>query len=56
MICMIYVDDCLFFAKEMPPINEMIEDLQKDLVLEPEEDMCLKWMNAMLRKPQQLAS
>ena len=45
MMFVIYVDDCLFFAKEMSLINVMIKDLQKDFVLEPEEDVtaCLPW-------------
>ena len=39
MVCLIYLDDYLFFAKEMPLINEMIKNFQKNFVLEHEEDV-----------------
>jgi hypothetical protein len=39
VICLVYVDDTLFFAKEMSDIDDLIEDLQKTMVLEVEEDV-----------------
>ena len=39
IICVVYVDDCLFFARDSLKIEAMITDLQKDFSLEPEEDV-----------------
>ena len=39
VICLVYVDDCLFFARDQMKIDEMIQDLQKDFALEPEKDV-----------------
>jgi len=35
----VYVDDCLFFARDESKIEAMIKDLQKDFSLEPEKDV-----------------
>ena len=39
MVCICYVDDCLFFAKEETDIAAMILDLRKDFTLEVEEEV-----------------
>ena len=39
MVCICYVDDCLFFARKETDIAAMIEDLHKDLTLEVEEEV-----------------
>ena len=39
IICIVYVNDCLFFARNSLIIDVMIKDLQKDLSLVPEEDV-----------------
>jgi hypothetical protein len=39
VICLVYVDDTLFLAKEMSDIDDHIEDLEKTMVLEVEDDV-----------------
>ena len=39
LICLVYVDDCLFFAKESKDIDDMIDSLSTEFKLEPEEDV-----------------
>jgi hypothetical protein len=39
VICLVYVDDTLFFAEEMSDIDDLIEDLEKTMVLEVEDDV-----------------
>ena len=39
MICLLFIDDCLFFAKDESDINGMIQDLKKDFDLELESDV-----------------
>ena len=39
MVCICYVDDCLFFAREETDIAVMIEDLCKNFTLEVEEEV-----------------
>ncbi|MGH3055162.1 MAG: reverse transcriptase domain-containing protein, partial [Gaiellaceae bacterium] len=39
MICLVYVDDCLFFSKNEASIEKMIEDLKRDFELVAEEDI-----------------
>ena len=39
IICIIYVDDCLFFAKEDTVIDQMIDNLHQDFELQPETDV-----------------
>ena len=39
IICVVYVDDYLFFACDSLNIAAMIKDLQKDFSLEPKEDV-----------------
>jgi hypothetical protein len=39
LICLVYVDDCLFFAKDPMMIDEMIKSLGTDFMLEPEDDV-----------------
>jgi hypothetical protein len=39
VICLVYVDDTLFFAKEMSDIDDLIQDLEKTMVLEVEDDV-----------------
>jgi hypothetical protein len=39
VICLVYVDGTLFFAKEMSGIDDLIEDLEKTMVLEVEDDV-----------------
>jgi hypothetical protein len=38
VICLVYVDDTLFIAKEMSDIDDLIQDLEKTMVLEVEDD------------------
>ncbi|MGH7955334.1 MAG: reverse transcriptase domain-containing protein, partial [Gloeomargaritales cyanobacterium] len=38
-ICLIYVDDCLFFAKKESDIHGMIKDLRKEFDLVVEDDV-----------------
>ena len=33
VICLVYVDDCLFFAHDQMKIDAVIQDLQKDFTL-----------------------
>ncbi|MGH7974287.1 MAG: reverse transcriptase domain-containing protein [bacterium] len=39
MICLIYVDDCLFFARNEADIHAMIKDLRKEFDLVVEDDV-----------------
>ncbi|MGH7974067.1 MAG: reverse transcriptase domain-containing protein, partial [bacterium] len=39
MICIIYIDDCLFFAPVSSDINKMINDLQQEFELVVEQDV-----------------
>ena len=39
IICIIYVDNCLFFAKEATMIDATIESLKTDFDLETETDV-----------------
>ena len=39
MICLVYVDDCLFFAKDGSKIDAMIKDLQKTFAMTVEGDV-----------------
>ena len=39
IICIIYVDDCLFFAYSHTIIDNMIEDFHQDFQLKPETDI-----------------
>ena len=39
MICLIYVHDCLFFARDKAKTNNMINDLKHHFVLELKEDV-----------------
>ena len=39
MICLIYMDNCLFFAHDASKINTMITNLKQDFVLEPKDDV-----------------
>jgi hypothetical protein len=39
VICLVYVGDTLFFAKEMSDIDDLIQDLEKTMVLEVEDDV-----------------
>ena len=38
MICLVYVDDCIFFARKGTVIEAMIHDLQKNFELTIEDD------------------
>ena len=51
IICVTYVDDCLFFAKSNDDINEMIEKLKKDSGLSIEfEDNVAGFLGVLLTK------
>jgi hypothetical protein len=39
VICLVYVDDCLFFAKDAGDIDRMIKNLSQEFKLEPEADV-----------------
>ena len=39
MICLVYVDDCIFFARDVSKIEAMIEDLKRDFKLEMEGEV-----------------
>ena len=39
MVCICYVNDCLFFAREESNIVAMIEDLHKDFTLDIKEEV-----------------
>ena len=39
IVCICYVDDCLFFAREDNDIATMIKDLHKDFTLEVEDEV-----------------
>ena len=39
LICLVYVDDCLFFAKDTKTIDTMLASLSTDFKLEPEDDV-----------------
>jgi len=39
MICLLFIDDCLFFAKDESDINGMIQDPKKGLIRELESDV-----------------
>jgi hypothetical protein len=39
MICVCYVDDCLFFSRDSKLIDNMIVSLKEDFDLEPEDDV-----------------
>jgi hypothetical protein len=39
LVCLVYVDDCLFFGKDRNKINEVIKDLEKDMPLTREDSV-----------------
>ena len=39
VICLVYVDDCLFFAKDMSDIDEVLKILRESLSLEEEDNV-----------------
>jgi len=39
MICLISMDDCLFFAQDSRKIDKMITNLKEEFILEPEDDV-----------------
>jgi hypothetical protein len=39
IICLVYVDDCLFFGKDKAKINEIVKDLESDMPLSQEDSV-----------------
>ena len=39
IVCVVYVDDCLFFSPEESVIDNMVNDLKTEFDLEPEDDV-----------------
>jgi hypothetical protein len=39
MICLVYVDDCVFFSKDKSNINKMIASLAEDFDLKEEDNV-----------------
>jgi hypothetical protein len=39
LICLVYVDDCLFFGKKIADIDDMIQSLKKDFDLNEEDNV-----------------
>jgi hypothetical protein len=50
IVCLVYIDDCLFFGRNKDKINEVVKDLEEDMPL-TREDSVTEFLGIDIQKP-----